>query len=77
MDKIEFKNHSITSQTNPTRYEITSTPNLSDIADITIAIANISFGKPLTNALATDPGYDSEQSFQYIMTSTLAHQISA
>jgi hypothetical protein len=75
--KFEFMNHTVSTNSNPTRVEITATPNLSDIADITVATANISFGKPLTNVLANDPGFGTEAPFQYIMTSTLAHQISA
>ena len=44
---------------------------------MTVATSNTSFGKPLTNILANNPGIGTEAPFQYIMTSTLAHQILA
>ena len=75
--KIDFINSTLTTQSNPTRIEVKSTPNLSDIADSNVSSANISFGKPLSNVLANDPGYGTEAPSQHIMTSTLAYKISA
>ena len=55
-----------------------ATPALADISDITVAAQNKkSFGKPITHVLANDPGFGTGAPFQYILTSTMAHQVSA
>jgi len=75
--KIDFTNSTITTHSNPTHIQVKATPALADISDITAVAQNVSFGRPITHILNNDPGLGVEASFQYIMTSTMYHQVSA
>ena len=76
---FKFTNSSVISQSGstPVHLEVKATPALADISDITAVAQNVSFGRPVTHVLANDPGFGTEAAFQYIITSTMAHQISA
>ena len=76
---LEFMKHSVAAQssTTPQGIQVTATPALADISDITAVAQNVSFGRQVTHILANDPGFGAEAPFQYVMTSTMAQQISA